>query len=404
MGGSASGGSSSSESSSKPLTAAERAEIFRGGIADIASYAPQYFTAVPGKSTTIDNPDYNGGGSYIDNGEGQYWQSNNQPKTITTSTPSGYTMNGPSYQTPDYVAPTPASKAAFTSPGSAVQAGPAQQAAFTSAGPASLATGADAGAFQRAEIIDPGEALRLAGGDYDRLEQNLITSRMSPLQQAIARQYEMTDQEMADRGIYASGIGAQSKNRTFARDYLPQINAATAEAIAQRYGLESGDNNATNGFNLSRASNLTSANLTQSAAENAFNTAAAERANAIALANAAATNQMNQFNAAGQNTNAATNAAAVNQGRQFDAAATNGFTLDAANSANTFNLADSAQNNQFNLAEAEAANKAKQIAAQTQYDAQWRPLDYAAGIWNGTGGQTSSSSSFGMNMGGGFTI
>ena len=335
-----SAGSNSQSSSSRPLSGAERKDAFNSGISSYASLAPEYFNTTPGVTTT---------------GRGG----------LKTTTPDSYTLKIPEYNTPGYTSAGPAAQAGYTSSGQAVQSGPAAQAA-----------NANAGAFQAATITDPGSALQLVGGDYNRLEQNILASRMAPLQQAMAAQYQMTDQEMADRGIYASGIGSQAKERIFTRDYLPQINSAAADSVAQRYGLESGDNNATNSFNLGRANTLNTANLQQSSNQNAFNTSAAERANTVALANAAATNQSNQFNAAATNTVALANAAATNQSNQFNAAATN-------------------QSNQFNSGGQTAADAA---AAQAEYDAEWRPLEYAQGLYNGTGGSVTSSSGSGWSI------
>jgi len=60
-------------------------------------------------------------------------------------------------------------------------------------------------------------------------------------------------------------------------------------------------------------------------------------------------------------------------------------------SVNALRQQDTNAQNTFNLANASTANQSK-----------WKPLDYLAGIWNGTGGQTSNSSSF--NAGAGFTL
>ncbi len=50
--------------------------------------------------------------------------------------------------------------------------------------------------------------------------------------------------------------------------------------------------------------------------------------------------------------------------------------------------------NQYQLANTALAN----TQAQQQYESQWRPADYLAGLWNGTGGITSSGSSSGWSI------
>jgi hypothetical protein len=44
------------------------------------------------------------------------------------------------------------------------------------------------------------------------------------------------------------------------------------------------------------------------------------------------------------------------------------------------------------------ANAAAQDAAKQKYEASWRPADYKAGLWNGTGGVISSGSSGGWSI------
>lgn len=44
------------------------------------------------------------------------------------------------------------------------------------------------------------------------------------------------------------------------------------------------------------------------------------------------------------------------------------------------------------------ANANKLAIANNQYESSWRPLDYRAGIWNGTGGVVSSSNSGGWSI------
>ena len=54
--------------------------------------------------------------------------------------------------------------------------------------------------------------------------------------------------------------------------------------------------------------------------------------------------------------------------------------------------------NAYNLAGAESANNFNVTNANNSYQAGWQPLQYLAGLWNGTSGQTSGSSSFGQSI------
>jgi hypothetical protein len=93
----------------------------------------------------------------------------------------------------------------------------------------------------------------LSGGDYDRLEQNIVTSRLAPLQAAYGQQSSKLDSDLARRGIYSSGAATQAQN-DLTSSFLPQINAASAEAAAQRYGLQNSELTNRNQFNLENAS------------------------------------------------------------------------------------------------------------------------------------------------------
>jgi|LGOV01.1.fsa_nt_gb hypothetical protein len=97
------------------------------------------------------------------------------------------------------------------------------------------------------------EMQRLAGGDYDQLEQSLLGSQTSMLDSQWANRKDSINQDMADRGLYASGIGAQAENEIFASDFLPAYQQAAAGATAQRYGMESQDNAMANQMAMSNA-------------------------------------------------------------------------------------------------------------------------------------------------------
>ena len=78
----------------------------------------------------------------------------------------------------------------------------------------------------------------MSGGDYDRLEDSIVSSRWAPLQryEQIAR--ERTDEDLNKRGIWSSGLATQAQGDV-TEQFIPQYAAAGAEAAGQRYGLQS---------------------------------------------------------------------------------------------------------------------------------------------------------------------
>lgn len=80
---------------------------------------------------------------------------------------------------------------------------------------------------------------RLSGGDYDRLESSIVDSRTAPLNRAWDLERETINQEMSDRGLWASGVPAQRMQQRFEEAYVPVFKQAGAEAAQQRYGLQS---------------------------------------------------------------------------------------------------------------------------------------------------------------------
>lgn len=173
-----------------------------------------------------------------------------------------------------------------------------ERAAIYEAG--SKATGAD-GRFPSYWVPaydEPRSARTISGGDYDRLESNIVESRTAPLQRQLAVDREALDADLNRRGIWSSGIAVRAQNDLTER-YLPQLRAAGAEAATQRYGMEAGE--------LSRLD---------------------ERA----------------------------------------------------------------------MMEAAAKNAYRQNQNDKIYEAEWRPYDYRAGLWNGTGGVISSGTSGGWSI------
>lgn len=96
-------------------------------------------------------------------------------------------------------------------------------------------------------------AQTLTGGDYDALQNNLYNSQATALDSQWAKQKDSINQDMADRGLYTSGIGAQAENKIFSRDYLPAYQQAASNAASQRYALQAQENESANNMALTNA-------------------------------------------------------------------------------------------------------------------------------------------------------
>lgn len=83
-----------------------------------------------------------------------------------------------------------------------------------------------------------GQPQSLSGGDYNRLEDSIVSSRWAPLQRYEGLMRERTDEDLNKRGIWSSGVATQAQG-DITEQFLPQYAAAGAEAAAQRYGLQS---------------------------------------------------------------------------------------------------------------------------------------------------------------------
>lgn len=147
------GGTQSSESSSRPLTAAERTNIFAGGIAPLTGIQPEF--DVGGNVT-------------------------NQVNIMRTALDR---LNSFRYDAPKY---------------------------------------SDAAPLQR-----------LGNGDYDALEQAMVTSRTAPLKREMELSRQGVDDNAAKRGVWSSGLAIRAQNDVDER-YAPQLRAAGADASAAR--------------------------------------------------------------------------------------------------------------------------------------------------------------------------
>jgi hypothetical protein len=349
--------------------------------------------------------------------------------------------NSPTYtaakdaQTARYQGAGPVQSASFTGAEPAQQtqfqdAGPAQQISYQDAGPVQQAQFKDAGQTRGGFYVDSGPAQTLNGGDYQKLQDSLINSRLAVLDRQHGQDQKSLDEQMSARGIYNSGLALRAQN-DLAERYAPQEQAAISDAVNQRYNLQSSELNNLNNYGMQRSQNATQytlanagmlneGDLSRANSANQFNMQNTSMSNEGNLARANAANQFNSADAArldqyGQNqANAAnqfnsTNAARLDSYNQNNASAANAFGLsnaamlnqtatDRTNQANTFNLQNYAAQQQANQAGATAANTWAADQAQKQYDAKWRPMDYLQGLWNGTGGSVSSSTGGGWSI------
>lgn len=209
-------------------------------------------------------------------------------------------------------------------------------------------------------MYDPGYAERMGGGDYNRLEQSILTSRLAPLESAYNTQASKLDSDLAKRGIYSSGAATQAQT-DLTSTFLPQITQAGADAAAQRYALQQADLQAANQYNLSRAGQLQSG----ATAANTYNLSRAGQ-----LSSSAQAQNQYDLSRAGQ----------LSSGIQAD----NAYALNRANQLTSGSQANAAAANAYNL---ENANRI--------YNSAWQPYNYGAGLWNGTSGAITNSSSGG---------
>lgn len=235
---------------------------------------------------------------------------------------------------PTYVAP------AYQNPGNYRTFGDYTSTAFVDPGDASQAT-----------FVDPGQARQMAGGDYARLEQNIANSITAPLDRAKQTDTVKTDADLARRGIWSSGLAVRALDDVNER-YAPQYTSAGAQAATQRYGMEQTDLQNLNAYNAAKA---------------------------------AAETQNNQYNV-GQ----------MNAWRQAANQLLNSFNQTESASRNTWNMNNTKNMNDYNLTAAAAANAFNTDQQAKNYTAGWAPLNYLANIWGGTAGNTSGSNTFGQ--------
>ena len=99
------------------------------------------------------------------------------------------------------------------------------------------------GSYSNPQTYDPGEAKTLTGGDYNRLQNDILSGTTAGIDRAKYLDLQNTDSSAAKRGIWSSGLALKAANDVAER-YAPQYAQAGANATQQRYALQSGENQA----------------------------------------------------------------------------------------------------------------------------------------------------------------
>ena len=92
----------------------------------------------------------------------------------------------------------------------------------------------------------------LTGGDYNRLQDDVLSGYTAGIDRAKAIDSERLDADLAKRGIWSSGLAVRAQNDLTER-YAPQYTAAGGQATQARYGLQSQELGAANMMNASEA-------------------------------------------------------------------------------------------------------------------------------------------------------
>lgn len=118
----------------------------------------------------------------------------------------------------------------------------------------------DAPTYDSQSYVGAGDMRTLTGGDYDALQKALVERSSAPLQRAEMLQRQGVDQSAADRGIWSSGLAMEAQNQ-LTEALAPQYASIGAGATAQRYAMQSAEQQA-----------LNQAAINDAAQRNAFNT------------------------------------------------------------------------------------------------------------------------------------
>jgi len=83
----------------------------------------------------------------------------------------------------------------------------------------------------------PYTAERVSGGDYNKLQGDLLSGYTAAIDRAKSQDSERLDSDLAKRGIWSSGLAVRAQNDLDER-YIPQYASAGANATQARYGLQ----------------------------------------------------------------------------------------------------------------------------------------------------------------------
>jgi hypothetical protein len=138
------------------------------------------------------------------------------------------------------------------------------------------------GAYKTPGYVDPGAYKgaaapeRMAAGDYDRLERNLLASQTAGLDRAKSLDVASTDANLAKRGIWSSGLAERAQGDNNER-YAAQYLKAGADAASGRYGLQQADIAGANQFTLADNANRNAYSLNAASTLNSFNKDTADK-------------------------------------------------------------------------------------------------------------------------------
>lgn len=201
------GGGSGGASSSQPLTAKQRSDIYQGAINDFASSSPDLFKVT---ETPAQGDPY----MFVKGVPGILGRPGTQDKWVAN---------------PNYV-------------------------------PAHTSIGLNAPQYTSPSYQSPGEAKTLTGQDYDALQAALTSGYEAPLDYAKGQDVKSMNQDLANRGIWSSGLAEQA-TKDLDAVYAPQYAQAGANATNARYGLQSSEDQMLNQYALQNAGQQNTFNL-----------------------------------------------------------------------------------------------------------------------------------------------
>jgi hypothetical protein len=238
----------SSQSVNRPLTAAERQDLYRSSIGNILNTYTE--SGLPYGGTGSMNAS---NATFDPTATNSTWGNISQHAGTTTPYSAGggsstYDKGGKVtldpktwFQAPD---PTVSMPTGATDPG-----------------------GINLPVYQTPTYQAPGAYQKLANGDYDALQTSLLQGNTAGLDYAKANDTKNMNQDLSNRGIWSTGLAEQA-TKDLDAGYAPQYTKAGADATNARYSLQSADNAGANAYNLNAAQNANNFNVTN--ANNAY--------------------------------------------------------------------------------------------------------------------------------------